>query len=69
MKKPSIEEALKRLERITPERRRIAKIFSDNIENAIYQIGLGYTVGVQGDYDTTPIRIRIEISSINGEMP
>jgi hypothetical protein len=50
---------------ITPERQRIAKIFKTHIENAIDDLGSGYTVDLQGNFNTTPIRITIEISPIN----
>lgn len=53
---------MKELEHITPERRRIAKIFKAHIENAIDELGPGYIVDLQGDFFDTPIRITIEIS-------
>ncbi len=56
-----LKEAKKKLERLTPERNRVARLFKDNIENAIYQLGPGYKVDLQGDFDATPIRITIEI--------
>ncbi len=56
-----LKEAREKLERLTPERNRIARLFKDNIENAIYQLGPEYTVDLQGDFEATPIRITIEI--------
>jgi hypothetical protein len=50
---------------ITPERQRIAKIFKNHIEHAIDELGSGYTVDLQGNFNTTPIIITIEISPIN----
>jgi hypothetical protein len=52
---------VKELEHITPERRRIAKVFKAHIENAINELGPGYTVDLQGNFYDTPIRITIEI--------
>lgn len=52
---------------ITPERERIAKIFKTYVEKAIDELGLGYTVDLQGNFYDTPIRITIEISSIKRE--
>jgi hypothetical protein len=51
--------------KISPERRRIAKIFKTHIEKAIAEIGSDYDVTLQGRYDTKPIRIEIEIDSQN----
>jgi hypothetical protein len=56
---------MKKLESVTLERERIAKIFKTHIENAIDELGPGYTVDLQGNFDATPIRITIEISRIN----
>jgi len=53
---------MKKLESVTLERERIAKIFKTHIENAIDELGPGYTVDLQGSFDTTPIRIIIEVS-------
>jgi hypothetical protein len=60
-----LEENVKKLQFITPERRRIAKIFKTYVEKAINELGPGYTVDLQGNFYTTPIRITIEISPIN----
>ena len=57
--------AVKKLPFITPERRRIAKIFKTHVEKAVEELGLGYTVDLQGNFKATPIRITIEISPIN----
>ena len=57
--------AVKKLPFITPERQRIAKIFKTHVEKAIHELGPGYTVDLQGNFETTPIRITIEISPIN----
>jgi hypothetical protein len=56
---------MKKLESVTLERERIAKIFKTHIENAIDELGPGCTVDLQGDFCGTPIRITIEISCIN----
>ena len=53
---------------ISPERRRIAKIFKTHIEKAIDKLGIGYNVTLQGRFDKTPIRIEIEIDS-KDEIP
>jgi len=58
-------EIQKRLESITPERQRIAKIFKTHVEKAVDELGPGYTVDLQGNFYDTPIRITIEISPIN----
>jgi len=60
---------MKKLESVTLERERIAKIFKTHIENAIDELGPGYVVDLQGDFFGTPIRITIEISAINDELP
>ena len=65
MKKHDFEGIEKKLERMTPEIIRIARIFKANIENAIYELGSEYEVNLQGDFDTIPIRITIEISPMN----
>jgi len=61
---PEFGEIRKRLERITPERQRIAKIFKTYVEKAINELGPSYTVDLQGNFYDTPIRITIEISPI-----
>jgi len=48
---------------ITPERKRIARIFKDYVEKAIDELGPGYVVDLHGSFYDTPIRITIEISS------
>jgi len=63
-----MDEIVKRLESITPERIRIAKIFKTHIEKAIDELGPGYTVDLQGNFSDTPICITIEISSIKREF-
>jgi len=55
---------MERMKSITPERKRIAKIFKTYIESAIDELGPGYTVDLQGSFSDTPIRITIEISSV-----
>lgn len=60
-----LEEIVKKLESITPERRRIAKIFKTYVEKAVDELGPGYTVDLQGNFYVTPIRITIEISPID----
>jgi hypothetical protein len=42
---------------LSPERVRIARIFKENIDRAIDDLGVGYDVTVQGKFDSTPIRI------------
>jgi len=59
-----LEEIVKKLESITPERRRIAKIFKTYVEKAVEELGPGHTVDLQGNFYDTPIRITIEISPI-----
>jgi hypothetical protein len=46
---------------MTPERKRIAKIFKTHIERAIEELGPGYTIDLQGNFYDTPICIVIEI--------
>jgi GTP:adenosylcobinamide-phosphate guanylyltransferase len=53
---------------ISPERQRIAKILKNHIEKAIEELGKGYTVDLQGEFDRTPITILIEVNS-KDEMP
>ena len=69
MNEPEFGEIRKRLECITPERQRIAKIFKTYVEKANDELGPGYMVDLQGDFFGTPIRITIEISATNGELP
>lgn len=57
------------IDSISPERRRIARIFKTYIEKAIDELGLGYVVTLQGKFDTTPIRIEIEIAAQEGKIP
>lgn len=54
---------------ISPERQRITKIFKTHIEKAVDELGVCYTVTLQGRFDTTPIWIEIEASAQEGEMP
>ena len=58
----------KDLAKVSPERRRIAKIFKEHVEMAIAELGQGYDVSLQGRFDKTPIRIEIEVSA-KGEIP
>ena len=44
---------------MSPERKRIAKIFQAHIEKAIDELGLGYVVTTQGRFNTTPIIIQV----------
>jgi hypothetical protein len=53
---------------ISPERQMIAKVFKKHIEQAIYEIGKGYTVDLQGEFDKTPIKITVQISA-KDEIP
>jgi hypothetical protein len=54
---------------ISPERRRIVKIFKTHIEKVIEELGVGYNVTLQERFDKTPIRIEVEITSQDGEIP
>lgn len=56
-------------ESISPERKRIAKIFIKHIEEAIDELGSGYTVTLGGKFEKTPITITIEVATREGEMP
>ncbi|MGD0405111.1 MAG: hypothetical protein ABSB10_00460 [Candidatus Bathyarchaeia archaeon] len=51
---------------ISPERQRIAKVFKEHIDRAIEELGVGYQVDLQGKFDSTPIRIEIEVSTKGG---
>lgn len=42
---------------ISPERKRLVKIFKTHIERAIAELGHGYEVALQGKFDKTPIVI------------
>jgi hypothetical protein len=48
------EEITTKLVRITPERRRIANIFKTHVEAAVYELGPGYTVDLQGNFYDIP---------------
>jgi len=55
---------------LSPERVHIAKIFKVHNEKAIFEeLSTGYEVTLQGRFDTTPIRIEIEVSSSEKEIP
>ena len=54
---------------LSPERRRIAKMFKTYIEKAIEELGAGYNVTLEGRFDKTPICIEVEITSRDGEIP
>ena len=54
---------------ISPERRRIAMILETHVEKAIEELGAGCNVTLQGRFDETPIRIEVEITSQDGEIP
>ena len=43
---------------ISPERKRIAKIFKRHIESAIDELGFGYNVSLQGIFDATPFVLK-----------
>ena len=51
---------------ISPERQHIAKVFKTHIEKAIEEIGVHYEVTLEGKFDSTPIRIQIEITAKDG---
>ena len=48
---------------ISPERQRIAKVFKKHIDKAVEELGIGYKVTLQGKFDSTPIRIQIEVNA------
>jgi hypothetical protein len=48
---------------ISPERQRIARIFKTHIDKAIEELGVGYSVTLQGKFDKTPLYIEIENNS------
>lgn len=54
---------------LSPERIRIGKIFRTHIEKAIDELGPGYTVTLQGEFEKTPIAIRVEVTAKEGEIP
>lgn len=54
---------------MSPERKRIAKIFYTHIKSAIDEIGLGYEVTLEGKFDKTPIHIEIQITANTKEIP
>ena len=60
---------MKTIESISPERRRIARIFKTHIEKAIDELGVGYVVTLKGAFTATPIRIEIEVVAKEGEIP
>jgi hypothetical protein len=43
--------------------------FKTHIEEAIEELGVGYNVTLQGRFDETPIRIEVEVTSRDGEIP
>jgi hypothetical protein len=53
----------KDVDKLSPERVRIAKIFKTHIEKAIEELGFGYDVTLQGRFDKTPIRLEIEVTT------
>jgi len=57
------------IDSLSPERKRIAKIFHTHIKRAIDELGLGYVVTLEGRFDKTPIRIEIEVTTSTGEIP
>jgi len=59
---------VKRIESLTVERQRIARIFKDHVEKAIDELGPGYVVDLKGNFFDTPVLITIEISSIKREF-
>jgi hypothetical protein len=56
---------MNKLDSVTPERQRIAKMFKTHIENAIDELGPGYMVDLQGNFFDTSMRIIIGISPLN----
>jgi hypothetical protein len=55
---------VKKQESITPERERIAKIFKTYVEKAVDELGPGYTVDLQGNFYTTPIRVLLSLRHV-----
>jgi hypothetical protein len=53
---------------ISPERQRIAKVFKTHIDRTILGLGADYNITLQGKFDETPIRIEIEVNA-KGEIP
>ena len=55
---------------LSPERAHIAKIFKVHIGKTIFEeLRMGYDVTLQGRFDTASIRIEIEVSSSEKEIP
>jgi len=51
---------------LSPERKHIAKIFKQHIDQAIAELGSGYEVTLEGKFYSTPIRILIEVTAKHG---
>jgi hypothetical protein len=51
---------------LSPERQRIARVFKEHIDRAIAELGVGYQVDLQGKFDSTPVRIVIEVAAKGG---
>ena len=58
------------LEKLSPERIRIAKVFKKHIDAAVAELGDGYTVDLQGSFASTPLRIVVEVKAVGAsEIP
>lgn len=57
------------ISKLSPERILIAKIFKKHIEQAIAELGAGYNVDIQGRFGETPIKLEIEVTPSQGEIP
>jgi hypothetical protein len=55
-----------KLDKLSPERVRIAKVFSKHIDGAVSELGAGYNVTFQGGFGETPIRIIVEVTAEGG---
>lgn len=55
--------------KLSPERVLIAKILKKHIDSAIAELGVSYNVTVRGGFDKTPIRLEIEVTSAENEVP
>jgi hypothetical protein len=55
--------------KLSPERVLIARVFKKHIDQAVAELGAGYDVTFQGSFDKTPIKLEIEITASQGEIP
>jgi hypothetical protein len=57
------------IDSLSPERKRIARIFYTYIKRVIGELGQGYEVTLQGKFDKTPISIEIQVATNTQEIP